>query len=69
MVKATIIGLAAVSALGTGGQAVAPHAFEISAGNVIVEITSEGVTSRKNENPGLGLTWVTQGEQRFTLRF
>lgn len=69
MIKATIIGLAAMGAVGTGGQAVAPQAFEISAGNVTMEISADGITSRANENPSLGLTWVTKGDRRITIRF
>ncbi len=69
MVKTTILGLAALGAVGTSSPTVAPQAFEISAGAVTMEITSEGITSRANENPGLGLTWVTKNDKRITIRF
>ena len=69
MVKATILGLAAIGAVGTGGQAVAPQAFEISTGSTTMEISAEGITSRKNETSTLGITWVTQNNKRVTIRF
>lgn len=69
MVKTTIIGLAALGALGTGGQAVAPQALEVSAGSVTLEITMQGVTSRANETPELGIAWITQGNKRLKIKF
>jgi len=69
MVKTTILVLTSLGVLGTGGQAVAPQAFEISAGAVTFEITADGFDTRPNSVPALGLTWITQGNKHITLRF
>jgi len=69
MVKTTIIALAGAGVIGTGGQAVAPQAFEIAAGAITMEITADGIESRPNETPLLGITWVTKGNRHITIRF
>jgi len=69
MVKSTILILAGAGIIGTGSQAVAPQSFELSAGAISVEVSGEGVTTKANENPELGVTILTKGNRQFTLRF
>jgi len=69
MVKSTILVLASLGVIGTGGQAVAPQALEISTGAITTEITKDGVVRRASETPKLGITWVTKGDKQITIRF
>ncbi len=69
MVKSAIIVLAGLGAIGTGGQAVAPQALEVSTGGVTTEISAEGIVKRPNETPELAITWVTKGNKHITIRF
>lgn len=69
MVKSTIILLTGLGVVGTGGPAVAPQALEVSVGAVTTEFTAEGIVSRENSRAELGVTWVTKGNKRITIRF
>jgi len=69
MVKSTILVLAGLGVIGTGGPVVAPQALEISTGAVTTEITSDGIVTRASETPKLGITWITQSDKQITIRF
>ena len=69
MVKSTIIILTGLGMVGTGAPAVAPQALEVSTGAVTTEISADGIVSRENQNAELGVTWVTKGNKRITIRF
>ncbi len=69
MVKSTILVLAGLGVIGTGGQAVAPQSLEVSTGAVTTKISGDGIKRKVSDTPKLGITWVTKGDKQITIRF
>lgn len=69
MIKSIVVILAGAGLLGTSGQTVSPKAFEISAGSVAYQITTEGVETSKTQSPEFGVTLITKSDRQLTIRF
>jgi len=66
MIKSTLLILTGAGLLGTGAG---PEAFQVSAGNVAYEITTDGLETVQKTSPEFGITIVTKGKRQLTIRF
>ena len=68
MIKALTLTLVGAGVIGTGAQTMTPQKLEISAGVMVLEVGTSGLTMDVAETPEFGVTLTAKGDRQFTLR-